>query len=125
MLTMGSPNQWAGDKGAGGSKSVLAWESEYAESDELADLSASCHKSSPTVRKAVSRERGGSPKPGGRTTELLGEFRRTCATVCRSLSTVSLIWPWPLSKTMQRQCSDAIPKTGKLLHGPAQICAGF
>ncbi len=66
MLTMGSPNQWDGDEGAGGSKSVLAWESEYAEeseyaSDELADLSASCHKSSPTVRKAVSRERGGSP----------------------------------------------------------------
>ena len=114
MLTMGSPNQWDGDEGAGGSKSVLAWESEYAEeseyaSDELADLSASCHKSSPTVRKAVSRERGGSPKPGGRTTELLGAFRRTCATVCRSLSTFSLIWP--LSKKLQRQRSSvAIPK---------------
>ena len=66
MLTMGSPNQWDGDEGAGGSKSVLAWESEYAEeseyaSDELADLSASCHKSSPTVRKA-----GGSPDLAGK-----------------------------------------------------------
>ena len=77
MLTLGSPSQWAGDEGAEGSESVLTLESEYAESDELADLSASCHKSSPTLRKAVGRE---SPKPG-RTTELLWEFRRTCATV--------------------------------------------
>lgn len=40
---------------------VMALESEHAESVELADLFASYHKSSPTVRKA-----GGSPDQAGK-----------------------------------------------------------
>jgi hypothetical protein len=56
---MGSPKQQrAGDEG---SDPVMALESEHPESVELADLFASCHKSSPTVRKD-----GGSPDLAGK-----------------------------------------------------------